>query len=133
MTGGGSAAFRRAVAVRPLMMSATSARRGPFMACLRESGAPIKPRVGGRVHGFPDSDADPGLQSHNHPRRPPMPATLPPLSVTRRRFLGSLAAAAGVVVVRPTFAADADPHRVAFLSDTHIPELPATVNNGCNM
>ena len=51
-----------------------------------------------------------------------MPATLLPL--TRRGFLGSLAASAGVLVVRPAFAADADPHRVAFVSDTHVPEKP---------
>jgi 3',5'-cyclic AMP phosphodiesterase CpdA len=60
-----------------------------------------------------------------------MPATLLPL--TRRRFLGSLAAAAGVLTVRPALAAGADPHRVAFVSDTHIPEQPETVNNACNM
>src|SRR5438132_693110 len=59
-----------------------------------------------------------------------MPATL--LPIHRRQFL---ATAAGVLVVRPGLAsaADADPHRVAFLSDSHIPEQPDTVNNGCNM
>src|SRR5262245_19868803 len=60
-----------------------------------------------------------------------MPATLLPL--TRRRFLGSLATAAGVLAVRPALAAGADPHRVAFVSDTHIPEKPEDVNSGCNM
>src|SRR3954469_11821435 len=59
-----------------------------------------------------------------------MPATLLPL--TRRRFLTSVAAAAGVLAVRPVHAAGADPHRVAFVSDTHIPEAADTVNNGCN-
>src|SRR5947209_15188961 len=57
-----------------------------------------------------------------------MPAALPPFAVSRRRFLASVAASAGVLVVRPTFAADADPHRVAFLSDTHIPETPDGAN-----
>jgi 3',5'-cyclic AMP phosphodiesterase CpdA len=60
-----------------------------------------------------------------------MPATLPPLD--RRRFLGSLAAAAGVLVVRPAPAAGADPHRVAFVSDTHTPEKPEDLNSGYNM
>ena len=60
-----------------------------------------------------------------------MPIMLPPL--TRRRFLAL--ASAGILVIRPSTAraADADPHRIAFLSDTHIPEKPdevyQTVNN----
>lgn len=60
-----------------------------------------------------------------------MPATL--LPIHRRRFL-TLASAA-VLVVRPGSApaADADPHRVAFLSDPHIPEKPATTDRDCNM
>jgi 3',5'-cyclic AMP phosphodiesterase CpdA len=58
-----------------------------------------------------------------------MPVTLPPL--TRRGFL----AAAGVVLVRPALgrAADADPHRVAFLSDSHIGEKPENTDRDCNM
>ena len=57
-----------------------------------------------------------------------MPVTLPPY--TRRRFL---AAAAGVFVVRPAVAADADPHRVALLSDPHVPEKADEVSRDCNM
>jgi Icc protein len=58
-----------------------------------------------------------------------MPVTLPP--ITRRRFL----AAAGAIVVAPALgrAANADPHRVAFLSDSHIPEKAEEVARGCNM
>jgi Icc protein len=62
-----------------------------------------------------------------------MPVALPPLAVSRRRFLASLAASAGVLAVRPALAAGADPHRVALLADTHVPEKPEDVNNGCNM
>jgi 3',5'-cyclic AMP phosphodiesterase CpdA len=60
-----------------------------------------------------------------------MPLTLTPL--TRRRFLASVAASAGVLAVRPAVAADADPHRVALLSDTHVPEKPGEVARECNM
>jgi Icc protein len=62
-----------------------------------------------------------------------MPALLH--SFTRRRFLASVTASAGVLVVRPGVgrAADADPHRVAFLSDPHIPEKPETADRDCNM
>lgn len=58
-----------------------------------------------------------------------MPVTLPPL--TRRGFLAS----AGVLLVRPsiTRAADADPHRVALLSDSHIGEKPENTDRDCNM
>lgn len=58
-----------------------------------------------------------------------MPASLLPL--TRRRFLASVAA--GVVAVRPAVAADADPNRVALLSDTHIGEKPDVIARECNM
>lgn len=60
-----------------------------------------------------------------------MPITLPPL--TRRRFLAL--ASAGVLVVRPTaaHAEEADSHRVAFLSDPHIPEKPTGTDRDCNM
>ena len=60
-----------------------------------------------------------------------MPIALPPLS--RRRFLAL--ASAGILVVRPSssHAADGDPHRVAFLSDPHIPEKLATTDRDCNM
>jgi len=60
-----------------------------------------------------------------------MPVSLD--SLTRRRFLAL--ASAGVVVVRPNSgrAADANPHRVAFLSDPHIPEKAATIDRDCNM
>lgn len=58
-----------------------------------------------------------------------MPITLPPIS--RRRFL----AAAGAIVVAPAIgrAANADPNRVAFLSDSHIPEKAEEVARDCNM
>src|SRR5215218_2512466 len=61
-----------------------------------------------------------------------MPITLLP---TRRAFLGSCAAGAGALVFRPAFAADAatDPHRVAFLSDSHIGEKADTTDKDCNM
>lgn len=59
-----------------------------------------------------------------------MPVTLLP---TRRAFLVS--ASAGVLVFRPRFAlgADADPHRVALLSDPHIGEKADTTDRDCNM
>lgn len=60
-----------------------------------------------------------------------MPLSLVPLD--RRRFLRTVAATAGVLVVRPSFAADADPHRVAFLSDSHVGEKSETVARECNM
>src|SRR5437763_1147287 len=61
-----------------------------------------------------------------------MPITLLP---TRRAFLGSCAAGAGVLVFRPALAADpaADPHRVAFLSDPHIGEKADETDKDCNM
>ena len=55
-----------------------------------------------------------------------MPVTLP----SRRTFL---AASAGILVVRPARAADADPHRVALLSDTHIGEKPEELSREWNM
>jgi 3',5'-cyclic AMP phosphodiesterase CpdA len=60
-----------------------------------------------------------------------MPLTLLP---TRRAFLAS-AASAGVVVFRPRFAlgAEADPHRVALLSDSHVGERADEVSRDCNM
>src|SRR5687767_6260861 len=59
-----------------------------------------------------------------------MPITLFP---TRRRFLASIAATAGVLVVRPASAAEADLHRIALLSDSHIPEKPDEIARDCNM
>lgn len=61
-----------------------------------------------------------------------MPVTLLP---TRRHFLASIAASAGVLVVRPgaALAAGADPHRVALLSDPHLPDKPEVVARECNM
>ena len=60
-----------------------------------------------------------------------MPVTLPP--ITRRRFLAS----AGVLAVAPAFAraaaAEADPHRVALLSDPHVGEKPEAMDRDCNM
>src|SRR5215207_1890485 len=60
-----------------------------------------------------------------------MPITLLP---TRRAFLAS-AASAGVLVFRPRFAfgAEADPHRVALLSDSHIGEKADATDRDCNM
>jgi Icc protein len=57
-----------------------------------------------------------------------MPVTLLP---TRREFL----ATTGALVVAPSVvrAADADPHRVAFLSDSHIGEKPENTDRDCNM
>src|SRR5689334_7411514 len=55
-----------------------------------------------------------------------MPITLHP--ITRRRFLaGAAATGAGLVLSRYGFSADrqADPHRFALLSDTHIAADPA--------
>src|SRR6266542_1202152 len=59
-----------------------------------------------------------------------MPLTLLP---TRRAFLAS--ASAGILVFRPSLAlgADADPHRVALLSDSHIGEKPEATDRDCNM
>jgi 3',5'-cyclic AMP phosphodiesterase CpdA len=60
-----------------------------------------------------------------------MPLTLLP---TRRAFLASTAGA-GVLVFRPAFApgADADPHRVALLSDPHVGEKADETDRDCNM
>lgn len=62
-----------------------------------------------------------------------MPAALLPF--TRRRFLASVAASAGVLVVRPAAgrAAGVNPHRVALLSDPHIPDKPDAIARDCNM
>lgn len=59
-----------------------------------------------------------------------MPLTLLP---TRRAFLAS--ASAGVLVFRPSFVlgAEADPHRVALLSDSHIGEKADATDRDCNM
>jgi Icc protein len=60
-----------------------------------------------------------------------MPLTLLP---TRRAFLASASASAGVLVFRPfAFGADADPHRVALLSDSHIGEKAEATDRDCNM
>jgi len=58
-----------------------------------------------------------------------MPVTLSPLS--RRQFLAS----AGVLLAAPAVGrtADADPHRVALLSDTHVGEKADEVARECNM
>src|SRR5262245_11959793 len=66
-------------------------------------------------------------------RTPLMPVHLPPLS--RRRFLGAVAASLGALVVRPAFGRDdrTDPHPVAFLSDTHVADKPETTNKDWNM
>ncbi len=60
-----------------------------------------------------------------------MPLTLLP---TRRTFLTS-AAGAGLLVFRPRLAlgADADPHRVALLSDPHVGGKADDLARGCNM
>ncbi len=61
-----------------------------------------------------------------------MPLTLLP---TRRAFLVSAAAGAGILVFRSSFAlgADVDPHRVALLSDPHIGEKADETDRDCNM
>jgi len=58
-----------------------------------------------------------------------MPFSLPPLS--RRRFL----ACAGAAALAPALAtaAEADAHRVAFLSDPHVGEKPDETDRNCNM
>ncbi|MBX7104758.1 MAG: metallophosphoesterase [Gemmataceae bacterium] len=53
--------------------------------------------------------------------------------VTRRQFLRVVGAGAGWLAVRPAFARGVDPHRVALLSDTHIPDTPGTQDHGCSM
>jgi len=62
-----------------------------------------------------------------------MPLHLPPLS--RRRFLGVTAATLGALLVRPVLGGDAkaDPHRLALLSDPHVPDKPDVVNKDWNM
>jgi len=63
-----------------------------------------------------------------------MPIHLPPL--TRRRFLaGTLAAGAAALAPRAVWGRtlDADPHRFALFSDTHISEVRDTVHLGANM
>ena len=64
----------------------------------------------------------------------PMPIHLPPIS--RRRFLsGSLAAGAGLLLQRASWAADApaDPNRWALMADTHIWQRRNGVHSGVNM
>ena len=62
-----------------------------------------------------------------------MPITLPPIS--RRRFLFTSAAlTAGFALGRRrALAADADPDRIALLSDTHVAADKATLGRGINM
>jgi 3',5'-cyclic AMP phosphodiesterase CpdA len=60
-----------------------------------------------------------------------MPLTLGPM--TRRRFLHAIGAGAGLTIVRPLAARDADVNRLALMSDTHVPESPAIRDRGCNM
>jgi 3',5'-cyclic AMP phosphodiesterase CpdA len=62
----------------------------------------------------------------------PVPVTLLP---TRRSVLASAGAGAGVLVFGPAFArgADADPHRVALLSDPHVGEKTDETDRECNM
>ncbi len=58
---------------------------------------------------------------------------MPITFLSRRRFLGTVATTVGILTVRPTFAADSDPHRVALLSDPHIAESATEVSRECNM
>jgi 3',5'-cyclic AMP phosphodiesterase CpdA len=58
-----------------------------------------------------------------------MPITL----LSRRRFLGTLATSVGVLTGQPLQAKDANPHRVALLSDPHIGETATDVSRDCNM
>ncbi len=62
-----------------------------------------------------------------------MPVHLPPLS--RRRFLGAVAASLGALVVGRALGRDdkADPHRLALLSDSHVADNPETTNKDWNM
>jgi 3',5'-cyclic AMP phosphodiesterase CpdA len=57
-----------------------------------------------------------------------MPITLPPIS--RRRFLATSLATGAGLLLRPAFlaAAEADPHRLALLSDVHIDADPAAID-----
>ena len=62
-----------------------------------------------------------------------MPVSLPPIS--RRRFLAASLAAAAGAVGRRAFgeASNADPHRFALLSDTHIPSGPGIRHRATDM
>jgi 3',5'-cyclic-AMP phosphodiesterase len=60
-----------------------------------------------------------------------MPMSLSPIS--RRRFLRVVGAGVGWLAVRPSFATDADAHRVALLSDTHIPDAAERDYQNYNM
>jgi Icc protein len=60
-----------------------------------------------------------------------MPLTLSSLS--RRRFMQVVGTGVGWLAVRPTFAAEADAHRIALLSDTHIPDAANLSDHQCNM
>jgi hypothetical protein len=62
-----------------------------------------------------------------------MPLYLPPLS--RRRFLGTTAGTLGTLLLRPAFGSEEriDPHRLAWLSDPHVPDQPDVLNKDYNM
>ena len=62
-----------------------------------------------------------------------MPLTLPPIS--RRKFLATTLATGAGLFLKPDFsdAADADPHRLALLSDIHIDADPHAVDRGVVM
>jgi hypothetical protein len=61
-----------------------------------------------------------------------MPISLPPIS--RRRFLAGAAAAIATGGLRPPFAfADADPHTLALMADTHVAADRSTVFKAVNM
>src|SRR5262249_61888668 len=115
----------------------------PLLPCLAARLAP--PAAAFPVVGPPSNLRQNALKSSVRPPRVPqwegpstcqrtrfMPLHLPPFS--RRQFLRTAAVALGPLVVGPVFGREekTDPHRLAWLADTHIPDKPAVVNKEWN-